>query len=184
MALGQLLSMAATSSIKSAPIAIGALGTAGFVGAGGDPRGVPAGIAGSVGGGARGAFSGAVLGGMLGLGAVGAAMHMPGAGRVVGKMLHTVMKSRPAQHVQSMLAAGPSAAHRDLATRMGSFAGLSPTRAAASFTEAMLVDKQRRLMQAAALGGLGGAMAGIPLGALRSAYLGGRRTTGPQGIQG
>ncbi len=183
MALEQFFSIVARQTLRNTPIFVGALGTAGFIGARGDPRGIPAGVVGSVGGGTRGAFSGAIMGSMLGLGAIGAAMYSPRVGNVIGKMLHTLIRSSPVRTAGSILGASPVQAHRDMAYALTTFAEKSPVRAAAAFTESLLINKRDKLMQAAFFGGFGGALVGTPLGAMRSAYLGGRRINGPQEFQ-
>lgn len=185
MALGELLTYGAKTAVSNAPLALGVLGTAGFVGARGDPGGAVSGVFGSVGGGARGAFSGGVIGSLLGVGAVAAAVAMPkSVGEGVGRMLQSVIRSGPARKVESVMRMAGTKEHLGIANAISRISGMQPQVAAAEFTSMMLKNRQKALLVGAVGGGFAGALAGIPLGATRSAYLAGRRRAGPMGVQG
>ena len=184
MALGELLTYGAKTALSNAPLALGVLGAAGFVGAGGDPSGIPAGVVGSIGGGTRGAFSGGVIGSLLGVGAVAAAIAVPKFRDDAARMIHRAMSSGPVRNLESVMRMVGTKQHLDVANSIAAFRGMQPQVAAAAFTTSILENRQRALVLGAVSGGFAGALAGIPLGATRQAYQAGQRKRGPMGMHG
>jgi hypothetical protein len=172
----------AQRALPNLAVGLGAMGAAGWVGAHGDPQGIPAGMFGSPGGGFRGAISGGILGAIAGAGLIGVS-RMPGMAPKIGGLLASLARSAPVQRTAAFIGSipGPGFAARQNVPRIMASYATTPHQEAARFLQGMLEQKKASLLAAAGLGGFGGALAGIPVGALRGAYLAGDRTVGPMG---
>ncbi|NIN64293.1 MAG: hypothetical protein GTO63_06255 [Anaerolineae bacterium] len=186
MALQQMFSELAPRMVKGAAIGAALTGTAGFIGARGDPRGIPAGITGAVGGGIQGLMSGGMLGAMAGAGLVGAAFVHPGfrAGmaRKIGQMLGSPRTLQSAQRMAQhpLVQSAPAAVRQGIQGITALPAALQrtgdPVRVAAEMTAQYLERKQMKLLAAGAgIGALAGGVAGIPLGATQRGFRAGRQ---------
>ncbi len=173
----------AAAAVPSAITGLAGAATFGFLGAGGNPRGIPAGISHSVGGAASGAISGATLGAVLGAGVVGAAAAIPAFRGKVGSFLASAGRSGAVQKLGARMAAAPIGAQASGSiNRFLKLARTTPHDEAAAFTIELLESKKHRfrmLTSGSFFGALGGATVGMPLGMARRAYVGGRRETGP-----
>ena len=188
MALGQL----APALFKGLATGAAVTGTAGFIGAGGDPAGIPAGMLGSIGGGARGGFSGGILGAMTGAGLMAAAFLHPGTRRLAARHFGRALGSQTVLSTTEKIATSRASAwlsgkgwtgmshvadipamieHRAMQT------GVHPQAFAAAFTAQLLSRKanmMRGMTWGAAGGAVGGMLVGGPMGTVTSAYNAGR----------